>query len=563
MDDNQRRDSPDPRAAVDPVGELRLRQQEAEEEPQRRSTTGQSALPPLPPTTTGKSPEPGPQSGQPGTAGHPQQPKFVEKRLSGPAAGLILLAEGYASLSAEVMALRMMMAYAGTGVITTSILLATYLTALGVGYTRGEKLARRTVARNGRLRDKIAFRLAAAAAWTAVWVSDIGRAAVFEGSAAVGDLPMLANIGIYSAGASITGYLLAQTVCLVHYARQRNASGPHAGSTRNEAAATTAPPPRVAPVWTISTIGNVLGTLLTSMAILTIWGVAAALGTIVGLLLLATVLARPRELPAVTMTAAAMAVGGAVVIEIDTYVDRTAYADYIIADETPGSEAKVLVINNSLASRDDREGTGWNYIEWTENDFCESGGGRILVLGAAGRTFGRGVDEAECAIDPVFIDIDAAQEAIAEQFLYGDPPGPLRVDDARRYLAGQSGWDAVFADAYNRTDQTSEHLVTREFFQETRNALKNNGLLYVNLLTRSDDENLTYETRVDRTIRSVYAHCRQSAGGRPETPWQNTMYRCRRTRIDGDAVIYSDMRVSAEMDTSLETLLPETERNEQ
>ena len=562
MDDDQRRDAPGGRTTGEPVGDLELRERPGTEgtEAEPTTTRDETVLPPLPPTTGPAARKAAADTGHPRT---PRNPPLVEKRLSGLSAGLILLAEGYASLSAEVMALRMMMAYAGTGVITTSILLATYLTALGAGYTRGERVARRTLARNGRLRDKIAFRLAAAAAWTAIWVSDIGRAAVFEGTAVIGDLPMLANVAIYSAGASVTGYLLAQTVCLVHYARHRNTSAPHTDPARTTAAVTAPPPVRVAPVWTVSTIGNVLGTLVTSMVVLTIWGVAAALGAIVGLLLLATLLARPRELPAVTMTAAAMAITGAVVIEIDTYIDRTAYADYIVADETPGSDARVLVVNNSLASRDDPEGTGWSYIEWTEADFCESGGGRILVLGAAGRTFGRGVDEAGCSIDPLFIDIDGAQEAMAEEFLYDDPPGPLRVEDARRYLAGQSGWDAVFADAYNRTDQTSEHLVTREFFQATRRALKNDGLLYLNLLTRDDDENLTYETRVDRTIRSVYAHCRQNAGGRPETPWRNTMYRCRRTRIDGDPVIYSDMRVSAEIDTGLEMLLPETERKEQ
>ena len=575
MDDNHRTNPARRETRGDNVDELELRPPPSGSTPPTPPIAGQETyaghehgpeteepplLPPLPPSI-----EPDAPSGQPGSRGRRanQGAEATEKPLSGFAAGFILLAEGYASLSAEVMALRMMVAHAGTGVITTSILLAAYLTALGIGYARGERLARRTIARGGRLREKIGFRLAAAAAWTALWISDIGRIAAFEGTAAFGDMPMLVNVGIYSTGASITGYLLAQTVCLVHYARQpRQPPAPSARPADPSADAQAAQPARIAPAWTISTIGNVIGTLVTSMVILTVWGVAAALGSIAALLLLATLMTRPRKLPATSMTAAALLIAVVVVIDIETYIDRTAYADYIVTHETPESDARLLVINNSRASRDDPAGTGWSYIEWTETDFCESGGGRILVLGAAGRTFGRGVDEAECRIEPLFIDIDGAQETLSKEFLHGEPPGPLTVDDARRYLAGQAGWDAILADAYNRTDQISDHLVTREFFQATRNALKNDGLLYVNIITRPDDGNLRYETRVDRTIRSVYAHCRQNAAGDAERPWSNSVYRCRRSTIDGDSVIYSDMRVSAEIDTGLPLLLPQSLRNE-
>ena len=512
------------------------------------------------PTTAAVTTPSAPAHEHPGGDGPPPT-AAAEKPLSAIGAGFILLAEGYASLSAEVMALRMMVAYAGTGVVTTSILLAAYLTALGLGYTRGERVARRTIARGGRLRDKIAFRLAAAAAWTALWISDIGRTAAFEGAGAFTDPSMLTSVAVYSIGASFTGYLLAQTVCLVHYARQIPAQPGRKDAHGATAGARTRAPARVSPAWTVSTIGNVLGTLFTSMVILTLWGVAAALACIAGLLLLATLAARPKKLPAAAMTAAAILIAAVVVIDIESYVDRTAYADYIITHETPESDASLFVVNNSLASRDDPEGRGWSYIEWTEKDFCESGGGRILVLGAAGRTFGRGVGD-DCRIEPLFIDIDGAQEGLSEEFLHGDPPGPLTVDDARRHLGGQSGWDAVFADAYNRTDQISEHLVTREFFTATRAALKDGGLLYVNIITQTDNENLRYETRVDRTIRSVYAQCRQNAAGPPENPWQNAVYKCRRTRIDGDAVIYSDMRVSAEIDTGLRLRTPDAPRRE-
>ena len=82
------------------------------------------------------------------------------------AVGAILLAEGYASLATEILALRRMVPFVGSAVSVTALLLAVYLAALAGGYRRGGLLAR-----SGDPRPRLAFRLAASAALASGTVS--------------------------------------------------------------------------------------------------------------------------------------------------------------------------------------------------------------------------------------------------------------------------------------------------------------------------------------------------------------------------------------------------------
>lgn len=77
--------------------------------------------------------------------------------LPAPAVGAILLAEGYASLATEILALQRMVLWAGSTVSVTEVLLAVYLATLAGGYRR----ARRLVGQ-GDPRPRLAARLSVA-----------------------------------------------------------------------------------------------------------------------------------------------------------------------------------------------------------------------------------------------------------------------------------------------------------------------------------------------------------------------------------------------------------------
>ena len=203
------------------------------------------------------------------------------------------------------------------------------------------------------------------------------------------------------------------------------------------------------------------------------------------------------------------------------------------------------------------KGKGWDYAERLERTLCEAGENRVLVLGAAGMTLGKG---APCVLDVTFVDIDPAQERIAALFL--DAPretaGKFAADDARAYLRGDSGgWPAIVVDTYSNRRTLPQHLLTVEFYRLARSRLRDRGSLYVNLLAWPED--VLFRTRAERTLRSVFAECSEwSVAIEQGSGWHealsrpgNLLLRCQKSELDGDQTIYSDAVPRADLDRSL------------
>ena len=445
------------------------------------------------------------------------------------AVGAILLAEGYASLAAEILALRRMVPFAGSAVSVTALLLAVYLAALAGGYRRGGRLAR-----SGDPRPRLALRLAAAAALAAFWLSDAGTLLAFGLP-----VPELAQVAAYSlAGIAPIGWLLAESVLLAH------------------ACARGADPSRTAGgVFALSTVGNVGGALLTTFVLLRFLGTAAATIALVAALCLAALAAHRRSVPAAALFAAALFPLFDLWVEATEYVERNAYADYRIVELDDGG--RMLDVSGQAASRHDAAGRGWEYAERIEKTLCEAGETRVLVLGAAGMTLGRG---APCELDVAFVDIDPAQRAIAGLFLRAATAtsGTFAAADARAFLRDDpGGWPAIVVDTYSNPRILPQHLVTVEFYRLARSRLSEGGALYVNHLAWPGDT--LFRTRAERTLRSVFADCSswpvglERGGGWVVASSEpgNLLYRCRKSEHDADRAIYSDAVPRADLDRSL------------
>ena len=458
-----------------------------------------------------------------------------------PAATSILLAtEGFASLSAEILALRWTAPWAGTSIVVTSILLAAYLAALAAGYETASRIA---AAQRGPDPGRIGIRLAAAACWSAGTLSTLGTTLFYT----VLPAPPLVQAAAYSLfGAAPIAFLLAQTLVFLHEDRRATQDAGDTSAGRS---------------FGLSTAGNVCGALGTSLIILTYAGTGTATAIVCAILAAGAAAclraenlpkSRARERAAVLLTGCAILSSLALLIDHGRYLERNAYGNYQLVE--PNGE-RWLVMNNMLASRDTPDGEGWPYIERIERELCTAGAQRVLVLGAAGRTLGRGTRQ-DCKLDPTFVDIDPAQARIsAEEFLYGDPPGPLHAADARAYMRQTDAgtWDAVVSDVYSHSASVPEHLMTVEFLRETRRALAPAGIFVLNVITNLDDRNARFESRLDRTVRSIYARCRTVIGSddastNGETRNQNTLYFCPRHKLDGDRSIYTDRRTTAALD---------------
>ena len=444
------------------------------------------------------------------------------------ALGAILLAEGWASLGTEILALRRMVPWAGSSVAVTTVLLTIYLAALAGGYRRGGRLARR-----GDPRPRLALRLAAAAAWAGFWLAEPGVLLAFALP-----LPPLLQAAAYSiVGIAPVGWLLAECVLLAHACVPLRDPSETAGG-----------------VFALSTIGNVAGALGATFLLLPSLGVAAAVLAVVAAPAAAALLASRRSVPAFVLLLAGCWPSMDLWVEATEYVARNAYADYRFIEFDGG---RVLVVNNQMASRHDSEGRGWEYAELLERTLCGAGETRTLVLGAAGMTIGRG---APCELDLTFIDIDPAQQSISSQFLEVSEgtAGKFAGQDARAFLSDDpGGWEAIVVDAFSNPRSVPRHLLTVEFYRLARLKLADGGSLYVNHVAYPSEE--LFLTRVERTLRSVFASCSSQATDLdPGTGWhaeaasdRNLLFRCRKSELDADRAVYSDAVPRASLDRSL------------
>ena len=447
----------------------------------------------------------------------------AEARIGPRVATVLLVVEGYCSLAIEMMALRVLVPVAGQSVAVTSVVVTAFLAALALGYRAGGRFA-------GGVREKLGWNLAAAAAWSAFWLSRFGVALAFEATAW---LPPLGQVAAYAiVGVGPAAYLLAESVVLL------------VGSCGRETASA-----KAGVAFAASTLGNVAGGLLTALVVMQHLGVGAALALVSGLLLLAALAAWGRldwRLWAPAAAAAALA-GANLAAERNAYVLATAHADYAVEADADG--ARFLRVNGQNASREDGAGTGHPYIERIEDGVYgrtrPDRALRVLVIGAGGFTFGRG--RPENAAEIVHVDVDARLDEVAAPFL-GAPPrsGSYAAADGRAYLLrGEAKFDAIVLDAYADRTAMPAHLVTREFFALVRSRLAEGGVLHMNLIVPPVPERLV--ARIDRTLRSVFAWCGTETVGEASW-WHNRVYSCVRSGLDGDRAVYSDGNSRAEVD---------------
>ena len=126
---------------------------------------------------------------------------------------------------------------------------------------------------------------------------------------------------------------------------------------------------------------------------------------------------------------------------------------------------------------------------------------RVLIVGLGGGTLAMALAELfpEATIDG--IEIDPAVVRVAEQF-FGFDPGPtitVHEQDARvftkRALLRNASYDLIMLDAFNG-DYIPEHLMTKEYLEETKQLLAPNGVLVANTFSISDlydHESITYQ----------------------------------------------------------------------
>jgi predicted membrane-bound spermidine synthase len=452
---------------------------------------------------------------------------------------VIVFIEGFCSLGAEIIALRRLVPYIGSSIVVTAPTIGFFLLALALGYAAGARISERyltIVARN--------FLISAL-------LLGIGFSTPFVNALFGHVEPVWFAYTLLIGGILCPlAWLLGQTVPALTNLMQTQRTGEASG---------------LALYW--STLGSFLGSLGLSLFVMLWLGISAAVLLSAALLLIGVLMLgiatpdhRIRKLAVFALSLWLIAVPNltllrSALLNADNAPTETAYADYEIVQTSTadGLDARVFRVNSSTASllADGEPPRYARYIDYLRQTLLQDlqfQGRDILVLGAGGFT----LSHQEPSNHYTYVDIDPAIRTIAEQQFLREPiRGYFVVDDARHFVAktardSTTRYDAVVVDVYSSHHNIPSHLVTREFWRDTRAVLKPDGVMLANLILDSRLQS-DYARNLLATIESVYGRCAVEILHK-DRPLANVEVLCRNSASNPLARIYSDEKNPADLD---------------
>lgn len=440
---------------------------------------------------------------------------------------IILLLEGFITISVEILTIRQLLPFFGGSVVITSIIIGVFLLFLALGYWRG-----------GAYREDFFKQLSSNFAFSMVWVGvglSYGFIAVFYYfSAYKAHLSFLFSLFLYLllVLAPIV-YWLGQTIPLTtNLFNQQNRVSHISGKALF-----------------LSTIGSFLGALLTSLLLFQYLGVAWTVVINCGLLLGLIVYIRlESHLSPWHVLWLFFAFGLILMLNVNAehaqFKKTNNYANYQVIE--PADFSKLLQINRSNSSLLTSDKKGFAYIEAVRDVLFNKLNlqqKQLLVIGAGGFSLTAAGTNNNTV---TYVDIDPDVKKIAEtQFLNQPINGEFIAQDARSYLQQTTHqFDVIFSDAYSHHAAVPATLLSVEYFQSLAKHLNPQGLLIVNIIADPFFRD-KYASVVFNTIHAVFPYCAVVP-----IDWQhpltNLMYVC--PNVAKTEVVYRDNLNTATLD---------------
>lgn len=431
---------------------------------------------------------------------------------------LILLLEGFCSISIEVLAIRQLLPFVGNSVIITSLIIGVFLLFLSLGYWYGGRLSAhflKTLQRNFFI----------AALLTGIGLSLFFMAHFFTVTFTTSHINIIVCVIFYLlVVVAPLIFLLGQTIPIA--SNLFNKEIPVAKISANSLF--------------ISTAGSFLGAVLTSLVLFNVLGVAYTVFINAMMLFFLSWLSTKNRSP--------LAIGIGlffgyfiftinVSIEKQNFVKTNSYANYQVQQTFDQID---FISNYSVASRLTNQHTAAPYIEKIENILFKTLKLRdktILVIGAGGFTLSA---SGTYGNNITYLDIDPQIKTIAETFfLRKKINGHFISDDARAFLRKtKKGFDVIISDAYKSTNNIPTALLTKEYYQTIKTHLKPNGIAIFNIIA-NPFLNDHFSKMNDNTINSVFKSCTKAPLSF-KSQLANILYLCKKSRLEAISTTFTD-----------------------
>jgi spermidine synthase len=446
----------------------------------------------------------------------------------------VIFIEGYVVLASELLAIRQLIPFVGSGTEIIAIIISAVLLPLAIGYHHGGR-------KRMYMRKLLIKNLLTAMVILAVGLSYIMLELFFAGLRQLGIQQAIAQAFLYGLiFLAYPIYLLGQTVPIVsnYFAH----TGISALTGR---------------MLFFSTVGSFLGSVFSTLILMNIIGVHMTVIITLGLLgVLVFVLSRKLICGETILASVVMlliiSANAPSTMRALNIVSNNAY-NMVTLYEDNVKNTRRMMINRSNSSALSGDGKRiFPYITYIESIFIDpikKAGNPprdILVLGAGGFTIG--LDDKVNRYQ--FVDIDPDLKAVSEKYLIRAPLSPNKTftaTSARAFVhRTKQQYDLILIDAYTNPLSMPMEITTREFLIDTKKLLKPNGVLLVNHIAHPDLQN-SFSRRYNRTFASVFNVYTQHVIGTYD-PWQSAA-----DQSDLRNIIYTYFNRSASDDTTVYT----------
>ena len=464
---------------------------------------------------------------------------------------LIILIEGYVVLAVELLAIRQLLPFVGSGVEVVAIVISGVLLPLALGYHYGGTVYRSSFARaklqgyrSPSIRRILLRNLLIALFILAFGLSYIFLELFFIFLTGLGIRHRLLQTGIYTLVFLVMPvFCLGQTVPLIsHYFSRRRLSE------------------ITGKMLFFSTAGAFLGSVFSTLVLMMTVGVHnTVIATLTLLTSICILLTRKKRRRAAYLGLfflfIAINLNCGYYLRVVGIVSDNAYNMARIV-HAPNEDVTYLMLNRAVASAigSDIEKRD-NYYNYINTNFIatlqrEGTPRDVLIIGAGGFVIGL----KDSFNRYTYVDIDPDLKKVAETSFLPEKLTPNKqfiVSSARTFVRhDDKKYDLVVLDVFQNVYAIPMECTTREFLQDVKARLKDHGMLAVNVITSPDFRD-KFSARYDRTFSDVFPiHSRQIIGD--YNPWRiedssdpsgvvrNTIYTYANTFITQDDTIYTD-----------------------